>query len=296
MTIRPLQPHEHERWIELRRALWPEHAAAEIREEAKRYGRGPLRESVIVADAGDGKLVGFVEVSVRPDGRGSHSTPIGYVEGWYVEPAHRRQGVGLALLAAGEEWARSHGCEAMGSDRDWDNEVSRAAHLALGYRPTEPCEVFYKPLKDAAGDLRDAPRDYVGIVPWEPDVGTLVAHVSDPAAGGLAVFLGTTRAERNADGRDLIALDYEAYIDMAEKQLRDLAAEARKRWPVVKSAIVHQVGRVPLGKPSIVIAVSCPHRGEAFEACRWIIGTLKKDVAIWKKEVWSDGSGTWVHP
>ena len=129
----------------------------------------------------------------------------------------------------------------MGSDRDWDNDVSRAAHLALGYRPTEPTEVFYKPLKDRPGSDAGG-RDYIGIVPWEPDVGTLVEHVSDPSAGGLAVFLGTTRAERNADGRDLVALDYEAYIEMAEKQLRDLGAEARKRWPVVKLGIVHQIG------------------------------------------------------
>ena len=127
------------------------------------------------------------------------------------------------------------------------------------------------------------------------DTANVIAFVSAPHAGGIDVFLGTTREERDADGRELIALDYEAYEDMAMKQLCDLAAEARRRWPVVKLAIVHRTGRVKLAEPSVVIAVACPHRGEAFDACRWIIDTLKKDVAIWKKEVWSDGSGTWVH-
>jgi molybdopterin synthase catalytic subunit len=128
------------------------------------------------------------------------------------------------------------------------------------------------------------------------DAAKTIAFVADPAAGGIDVFLGTTRSERNSDGRELLALDYEAYADMAARQLKELADTARQRWPIVKLAIVHRTGRVALAEPSVVIAVSCPHRGEAFEACRWIIDTLKKDVAIWKKEIWSDGSGTWVHP
>src|SRR5215211_6681300 len=99
------------------------------------------------------------------------------------------------------------------------------------------------------------------------DVAKAIAFVADPRAGGVAVFLGTTRAEKHADGRDLLALDYEAYADMATRQLRDLAANVRRRWPVVKLALLHRVGRVELAEPSVVIAVSCPHRGEAFDAC-----------------------------
>jgi molybdopterin synthase catalytic subunit len=128
------------------------------------------------------------------------------------------------------------------------------------------------------------------------DVARAVEFVSAPEAGGVAVFLGTTRAETHADGRELVALDYEAYWRMAVMQMQDLAMRARDRWPVVRLAILHRTGRVELGKPSVVIAVATPHRGEAFEACRWLIDTLKAEVPVWKKEVWADGSGTWVHP
>lgn len=136
--------------------------------------------------------------------------------------------------------------------------------------------------------------DLIQIVPHP--IGSEADAVRDGRAGGVGVFLGCTRAETHADGRRLLALDYEAYHDMALKQLHDLAAEARRRWPIVKLAILHRVGRVGLGEPSVVIAVSTPHRGDAFDACRWLIDTLKRDVAIWKKEVWEDGGATWVHP
>jgi molybdopterin synthase catalytic subunit len=126
------------------------------------------------------------------------------------------------------------------------------------------------------------------------DAAAAVAFVTDPRAGGIGVFLGTTRAEPRADGVELVALDYEAYPEMAEAQLRSLGDRAARRWPILKLAVLHRTGRVPLGEPSVVIAVSTPHRAEAFEACRWLIDTLKAEVAVWKKEVWSDGSGSWV--
>jgi molybdopterin synthase catalytic subunit len=119
--------------------------------------------------------------------------------------------------------------------------------------------------------------------------------VTDARAGGIDVFLGTTRAEKASDGRELIALDYEAYEEMAMNQLHELARRARKKWPIIKLAMLHRVGRVELGEPSVIIAVSTPHRADAFEACRFLIDQLKVDVAIWKKEVWQDGSASWVH-
>ena len=139
-------------------------------------------------------------------------------------------------------------------------------------------------------------EDLIALTPDPLDVPRCVAFVSGPRSGGVAVFLGTTREEQRADGADLLALDYDAYPEMVITQLHDLAARARTRWPVVKLALLHRTGRVGLGEPSVVVAVSTPHRAEAFEACRWLIDSLKAEAAIWKKEVWSDGTGSWVHP
>ena len=128
------------------------------------------------------------------------------------------------------------------------------------------------------------------------DVGPVVQFVTDEQAGGIAVFLGTTRAEAASPDRQLAALDYEAYPEMALRQMRQLAQQARQRWPVRRVAILHRTGRVLLGEPSVIIAVSTPRRADAFDACRWIIDALKADVAIWKKEIWEDGTQSWVQP
>ena len=138
---------------------------------------------------------------------------------------------------------------------------------------------------------------WIQLHPSPLDAARAISYVSDVGeAGGVCVFLGTTRSEQSHSGQQLLALDYEAYAEMALKQLQRLAKDAQTRWPVLRVAILHRLGRVPISEASVLIAVACPHRGEAFDACRWIIDTLKKDVAIWKKEVWADGSGTWVHP
>jgi molybdopterin synthase catalytic subunit len=140
-------------------------------------------------------------------------------------------------------------------------------------------------------------QPWIQLVPTPLDSSRAIAYVSDvEEAGGVCVFLGTTRAEQNQAGQELLALDYEAYPEMALKQMQQLAETAQQRWPAPRVVILHRLGRVPISEASVLIAVASPHRAEAFEACRWIIDTLKKDVAIWKKEVWADGSGTWVHP
>jgi molybdopterin synthase catalytic subunit len=82
---------------------------------------------------------------------------------------------------------------------------------------------------------------------------------------------------------------------MALEQLQKLATTARSRWPICKLAVLHRIGDVPVAEPSVIIAVSTAHRADAFDACRFLIDELKKDVAIWKKEVWDDGTATWVH-
>ena len=139
-------------------------------------------------------------------------------------------------------------------------------------------------------------HDWVQLHSDPIDVGPVVEFVTDADAGGISIFLGTTRAEKHYDGRELLRLDYDAYADMARQQMHDLAAEARQKWPVKRLAILHRTGPVDVGHPSVIIAISTGHRAESFEACRWIIDTLKKQVTIWKKEVWSTGDATWVEP
>jgi len=119
----------------------------------------------------------------------------------------------------------------------------------------------------------------------------LVDFVTDPEAGAIATFIGTTR--NNNDGRRVIALDYEAYPEMAEKELARLGDEAKKQWAICRMAIVHRVGPVQITEPSVIIAVSSAHREAAFAACRFAIEEIKRTVPIWKKELY-EGGEIWI--
>jgi molybdopterin synthase catalytic subunit len=122
----------------------------------------------------------------------------------------------------------------------------------------------------------------------------LLALVQKPEAGAVVLFLGTTR-QFTAD-RETVELHYEAYREMAERELAKLEAEARRRWNLIECAIVHRLGIVPLAESSVAIGVSSSHRDAAFEAGRWLIDTLKESAPIWKQERWTDGEVEWVHP
>jgi molybdopterin synthase catalytic subunit len=126
------------------------------------------------------------------------------------------------------------------------------------------------------------------------DTAAMIRRASHPHAGAVVLFLGTTR--ELTDGRQTVALDYEAYDEMARRKLAELEAEARRRWPVIECIVVHRLGRVPPAEASVAIAVSTPHRGDAFAAGQWLIDSLKRDVPIWKREQWADGTTEWVHP
>jgi molybdopterin synthase catalytic subunit len=126
------------------------------------------------------------------------------------------------------------------------------------------------------------------------DTADIVRRAGHPEAGAVVLFLGTTR--ELTDGRQTVALDYEAYEEMARRRLAELETEARQRWPVIECIVVHRLGHVPIGEASVAIAVSTPHRGDAFAAGQWLIDSLKRDVPIWKREEWADGTTEWVHP
>lgn len=126
------------------------------------------------------------------------------------------------------------------------------------------------------------------------DTADLLRKVGSNQAGAVVLFLGTVR-ELTGERRT-IALDYECYPEMAEKQLQDLESQARARWPIIECAIVHRLGHLELGEASVAVAVSTAHRDASFEAAKWLIDTLKQVVPIWKKENWADGATEWVHP
>jgi len=117
---------------------------------------------------------------------------------------------------------------------------------------------------------------------------SILAALKRPEDGAAVLFEGVVRD--NTRGRRTLYLDYEAYETMALKQMLGLATEARKRFPVRAISIIHRLGRLEIGETSVLIVVGSAHRGAAFEACRWIIDSLKKTVPIWKKEYFEDGA------
>jgi len=123
------------------------------------------------------------------------------------------------------------------------------------------------------------------------DVRAVEAAVAHAGAGAICTFQGVVR-DHNL-GRAVDHLEYEAFPEMALGAMERIADEVASRWPGARAAIVHRTGRLAIGEASVVIAVSTPHRAEAFEACRYAIDTLKTTVPVWKKEVWSDGEA-WI--
>jgi molybdopterin synthase catalytic subunit len=123
------------------------------------------------------------------------------------------------------------------------------------------------------------------------DLAEVIAEVADKRAGAIATFQGTVRA-RSRD-RDVIALEYEAYSEMAEKVIAEIAAEAKERYDLCEVAVTHRLGRVEIGEVSVAIAVSAPHRADALAACRDVIDALKGRVPLWKKELY-EGGEEWI--
>jgi molybdopterin synthase catalytic subunit/molybdopterin converting factor small subunit len=185
----------------------------------------------------------------------------------------------------------------------WSERELEAATVAdvwpqLGLGDEPRCLLYAVNLEYADRDQELMDGDEVGVIPPVSggafrlteapiDVAAVLAEAADDGAGGIASFVGTVR-NRSRD-RDVLYLEYEAYGGMAEKVMAELAAELKKRHELCEIAITHRVGRVEIGEPSVVIAVSAPHRAAALAACKEAIDTLKETVPLWKKEVYEGG-------
>jgi molybdopterin synthase catalytic subunit len=127
------------------------------------------------------------------------------------------------------------------------------------------------------------------------DVQRAIDSASSDEAGAVAIFIGTVR--NMTDGKRVVKLDFEAYDKMALSELKKIVDEANEQWPIKKISVIHRTGELQISDIAVVIAVSSPHRKEAFSACQFVIDTLKETVPIWKKEFFEDEE-VWVaaHP
>lgn len=148
MQVRSAIPQDSAAWLRMRQALWPDDGSHHHQSEIDQYFAGHLREplEVLLAVDGSGSPVGFAELSIRRYAEGCDTDHVGYLEGWYVVPEARRRGVGRALVLAAEQWARGRGCSEFASDALLDNDVSAAAHRALGFTETVQIRCFRKSL------------------------------------------------------------------------------------------------------------------------------------------------------
>ncbi len=128
----------------------------------------------------------------------------------------------------------------------------------------------------------------------EIELGDVIRAVEARDAGAIVHFLGVVR--NNTEGREVSYLEYEAYPQMAEKKMAEIAQEIHDKWGLDRVAMIHRVGRLEIGEVSVAVAVASPHRKEAFEACHYAMNRLKQIVPIWKREVWTDGEEEWVKP
>lgn len=148
ITVRPARLGDAASWLRLRLSLWPDGSEEEHRREIERFFAGRAREplAVLLAEDGAGRVVGVAELSIRPCAEGCRSDRVAYLEGWFVEPESRRQGVGRALAAAAEDWGRAQGCTELASDAQPENQVSADAHRAAGFTEVGLVRCFRKDL------------------------------------------------------------------------------------------------------------------------------------------------------
>lgn len=124
------------------------------------------------------------------------------------------------------------------------------------------------------------------------DANELMDAVRTDESGAVVLFYGVAR--NSSDGRTVIALEYDAHAELAEKKLREVADDVSAKFPISRIGAHHRTGRLSIGETSLLVAVSSPHRKEAFDAAHYAVDRIKQIVPVWKKEIWEDGTGEWV--
>ncbi len=195
-------------------------------------------------------------------------------------------------VTVGEVWrSLAEEFPALGGDRGTIAFAVNQEYVAADFQPRHNDEVAFIPPVSGGSDPTGQHVGPITIGREPIDVAALQAAVADPGAGGTVTFIGTTRRENS--GRIVTRLEYEAYEPMALQEMRKIAEEAGRRFRITRIAIRHRIGMVEIGESSVAIAVSAPHRGEAFDACRFAIDRLKEVVPIWKKEHF-EGGEVWI--
>ncbi|XP_004623162.1 molybdopterin synthase catalytic subunit [Octodon degus] len=157
-------------------------------------------------------------------------------------------------------------------------------------RPSVEGDAFQPGGKDT-GEAEEKSRDIIKCTADKLSVDEASQLVISPACGAVSLFVGTTR--NNFEGKKVISLEYEAYIPMAENEIRKICGDIRQKWPVKHIAVFHRLGSVPVSEASVVIAVSSAHRAASLAAVSYAIDALKARVPIWKKEIYGESSSSW---
>src|SRR3954468_9553095 len=274
-----------------------------------------MHEEILAAVLGGDEAVSLCIVEPL-DGSGCHLRPPAFFNEQVVEGLETATGTRPGLRAQGSRGGASLTSVAVRvrlfaglreragwSERELDGATTVGdvwPALGLG---EEPAGLLYAVNKEYADqDRRLADGDEVAVIPpvsggaflltGEPlSLDAVVDEVRDDRAGAIATFVGTTRVE--SGGRAVLHLDYEAYAEMAEKVMAEIADGLKSRYDLCEIAIHHRTGRVDIGDASVVIAVSAPHRQDALAACKDAIDTLKEQVPLWKKEFY-EGGEEWI--
>jgi len=172
---------------------------------------------------------------------------------------------------------RSFRCAVNSEYAGWDDPLKEGDELAV--------------IPPVSGGAIGERRGLVALSEEPLDPLAIADRIRGDGDGALVLFEGVVREQSR--GKQVRALVYEAYGSMAQRQIEQLADEAGRRWPISNVAVVHRTGTRKVGEVSVVIAVAAPHRGEAFDACEWLIDELKRTVPIWKKEIYTEGEA-WI--